>query len=183
VFTSAGSITEGTLIFAAQDFADCRSGRYPIQWRMSPDGARKIREGELEHCADFQHAFEISLKRYADAVNGLARGRRSFSSQRSAEAHLGRLVGAAPADWADIFECLARKTTARDGPRGARGWHTPRPRMTPPRLETHCAFVRADITSSSLPEVSQHPPSEIIKGCGEGGSTAAGANTTGQTTR
>lgn len=173
VFTDADTFTEGTSIFTSQG-GDCPSGRYPIRWTIFPDGARKIREAELEHCADFRYAFEISLKRYADAVNRLALSGRTFPSQRAAEAHVSRLVGAQPANWSSIFECLARKTQRRDGQSGFRGSHTPRPMMREPRLETSCAFTRAVISGSSLPEVGQHPPSEIIKDCGEGG-TQGGA--------
>jgi len=178
VFTDTDTFTEGTSIFTSQG-GDCPSGRYPIRWTIFPDGARKIREAELEHCADFRYAFEISLKRYADTVNRLSRSGRDFPSQRAAEAHISRLVGAKPANWGDIFACLARKTQRRDGQRGVRGWHTPRPRMIEPRLETRCAFTRAGIGSSSLTEVGQHPPSEIIRDCGEGGDASGQGETRG----
>ncbi|HEX6288338.1 MAG TPA: DUF4157 domain-containing protein [Herpetosiphonaceae bacterium] len=174
VFTQAGTFTEGTAIFVSQG-GDCRSGRYDIRWTILPDGARKIREGELEHCADFQYAFDISLRRYADAVNTLAASGRVFPNQRAAEAHVTRLVGAAPGNWGAIFACLAGKTTSRDGAHGYRGWHTPRPHSIPPRLDTSCAFTRQVIGGTSLPDVGQHPPSEIIKDCGEVPARAGGA--------
>lgn len=180
VYTDAGIFTEGTAIFIDNGGAECPSGRYPMRWIIAADGARKIRDGELEHCADFQYAFAISLQRYADTVNQLAQRGRLFPSQRAAEAHVTRLVGAAPAHWSTIFECLARKTTLRDGSRGTRGWHTPRPITRPPRLSTNCAFTNILVTGSSLPEVGQHPPSEIIKDCGENGPVRGARATRGR---
>jgi hypothetical protein len=168
VFTAEGTFDEGTVIFASQDGV-CRSGRYPIRWTIFPDGARRIRAAEMEHCADFQYAFDISLRRYADAVNQVARSSRTFQSQRAAEAYITRLVGAAPADWSSVFNCLAQKTTMRDGARGTRGWHTPRPYTTEPSERTNCAFAGKQVSGISLPEVDRHPPSEIIRDCGEYG--------------
>lgn len=180
VYTDAGIFTEGTAVFLDSGGAECPSGRYPMRWIIAADGARKIRDGELEHCADFQYAFAISLQRYADTVNQLAQRGRLFPSQRAAEAYVTRQVGAAPADWSAIFECLARKTTLRDGSRGMRGWHTPRPITRPPRLSTNCAFTNILVTGSSLPEVGQHLPSEIIKDCGENGPVRGAGATRGR---
>lgn len=175
VFTAADTFTEGVTIYSANQGAECASGRYPTQWTILPDGARKIREAEIEHCADFAYAFDISIRRYADAVNAAAASRRVFPSQRAAEAFITRQVGAAPANWPAIFQCLAGKTRDRDGWRGYAGWHTPRPRSMEPRLSTNCAFARQIIGGASLPQVGQHPPSEIIKDCGErGGRVPAG---------
>lgn len=171
VFTAAGTFTEGTSIFVAQSGAECASGRYPLRWMITRDGAAKIKEGELEHCADFEHAFRISLERYADTVNGLAQTGRRFPSQRAAQAHVTRLVGPAPSDWGTVFQCLARKTVLRDGARGAPGSHTPRPRVIPPRLRSSCAFATALVTGGSLPSVGTILSSQIIRGCGEGGAT------------
>lgn len=165
VFTAAGTFIEGEAIFIGEG-AECQSGKkYPIQWHIFPAGAQKIREGELEHCTDFQHAFAISLRRYADVVNDLAAKKMVFASQRAAENHVTRLVGPKPSIWLDVFTCLARKTKIRDTAR----WHTPRPLTRPPRLEDSCSFARAFVLASSLPEVDpqKHPTFNLIKGCSE----------------
>lgn len=162
VFTAAGNFIEDTII-SIGDNTECPSGRkYPLQWRILPGGAQKIREGELEHCADFQHAFDISLRRYAEVVNELAAKKVVFASQRAAEHHATRLVGPRPDTWSDVFACLAKKTKIRDNAK----WHTPHPLTRPPRLEDDCKFARAYVTG--LPEVGKHPSAEIIKDCGEG---------------
>jgi hypothetical protein len=169
VYTTTGSFTEGETILVG-DQGPCPSARYPLRWRISPDGARKIKEGEIEHCADFQYAFEISLKRYADAVNGLARSGRTFRNQRAAETKVTLLAGVAPANWLNVFQCLVDKSTRRDGAR----WHTPIARTSPPTSNENCAFAHSNVSGVSLPEVGQHPPSEIIRDCGEGGATGGG---------
>lgn len=167
IFTKAGVFVEGDAIFLGQDQYSCASQKYPIKWYITTQGAQKIMEGEQEHCNDFQYAFDISLKQYAEAVNSLAAGHRVFPSQKAADAALKRITGVAPADWKTVFVCFAQKSLLRDpGPRGGPSWHTPRPTLLAPRWPD-CKEARAIITAASLPEVGKHPSSEIIKGCGE----------------
>ncbi|MGM9491720.1 eCIS core domain-containing protein [Ideonella sp. YS5] len=177
VFTAADTFFEGEAHFIGGDGRSvCASGKKPIRWTITAKGADKIREGELDHCSDFQLAFDLSLKRYADAVNALA-GKRSFASQAAAEKAVTRAVGVAPGDWLGKFACLARKSLIRDRMK----WHEPRPMTREPRAEDDCKFVRAFVTESSLPEVGQakHPSSEIIKDCGEAGAKPAPAGKVG----
>jgi len=166
VFTGADTFIEDTVTFVQQD-GGCRTGRYPLRWTIDGPGAASIRTGETEHCADFRYAFAISLRRYADVVNGLARSRRVFPGAAAAAAAVTRAVGVPPARWMEVFECLAGRTSRRDGARGARGWHTPRPRMVPPQQGRGCAFAEAIVGASSLPEVGRHASPTIIQGCGE----------------
>jgi hypothetical protein len=163
-YTAAGTFTEGFAVVQGGGEGECDPGKYPREFTIFSDGAKKIREGEIEHCADFQYAFEISLKRYAAAVNRVARSGRTFPSQRAAEAHIARLVGAHPRDWGAVFKCLAEKTKLRD-----QSWHTPKSLRPPQRRGAACLSVREWITGSSLPQVGKHPPSEIIRDCGETG--------------
>jgi Domain of unknown function (DUF4157) len=169
VYTAAGNFIEGEII-SLGDGGDCPSGRkYPKQWRILPSGANKIREGEAEHCADFQYAFAVSLKRYADVVNDLSAKKHVFGSQKAAEKYVANIVGPAPDTWADVFSCLAKKTKDRDTSQ----WHTPRPLVKPPSLDDECKFSRLYI--SGLPEVGKHPSADVINGCGEGPPKAKGA--------
>lgn len=173
VYTAADTFIEGEAHFLGSGGRyDCPSGKKPIQWTITPKGADKIREGELDHCADFQLAFDLSLQRYADAVNALA-GKRVFANQAAAVKALKKVVGVHPDDWFSTFTCLAGKTLIRD----KRNWHKPIPKQPPDRDSAHCDVVRLRITESSLPEVGQakHPASEIIKDCGEAGAKAASA--------
>ncbi|HST57093.1 MAG TPA: DUF4157 domain-containing protein [Longimicrobium sp.] len=167
VFTGAGVFMEDTITWTQQEpGVGCRTARYPIRWNITGPGAARIQAGEVEHCADFMHAFTISLRRYADAVNGLAASRRVFSGATAAEAAVTRAVGVAPSRWMEVFECLAQRTLRRDGGRGRRGWHTPRARMIAPR-EGHCAFAEAIVDGNALPEVGVHTSAAVIQGCGE----------------
>ena len=165
VFTTAGTFTEGTSQFIASDGAECSSGRYDMRWTITRDGAAQIRAGELEHCADLQYAFAISLRRYADIVNRLAASGRVFPNRRAAIRAVTRLTGAAPDDWAAVFQCLAHKTEDRDFMQ----WHTPRPRTVAPRLATNCAFSEAYVHGRSFPQIGQHASADVVRDCGENG--------------
>lgn len=173
VYTGVDTFFEGEAHFiGGEGRSMCPSGKLPIRWTITAKGADKIREGEQDHCSDFQLAFDLSLKRYADAVNAVA-GKRTFKNQAAAEKALTKSTGVAPSDWFDKFACLSRKTLVRD----KMGWHTPRATTREPRLDTDCKFVYAYVTDTSLPEVGQtkHPSSDIIKDCGEAGVKPAGA--------
>ncbi|HEU4561278.1 MAG TPA: DUF4157 domain-containing protein [Longimicrobium sp.] len=170
VFTGPGVFNEDTLTWTQQEpGVGCRTARYPIRWTITGPGAARIMAGEMEHCADFQQAFAISLRRYADAVNALAASRRVFGSARAAEAAVTRTVGVPPARWMEVFECLAARTTLRDGRQGRRGWHTPQVRRVAPRQNNGCAFAEMILEGNALPEVGQHPAATLIQGCGEAG--------------
>ncbi len=175
VFTKAGIFTEGDMNVIGGGQGSCNPGKYPLKWIISPQGAQKIGEGEQEHCNDFQYAFDISLKQYADAVNALASSGRVFPNDRAVDTALTTTTGVAPANWQTVFVCLAQKSLLRDPKnKGGPSWHTPRPtRLTPTYPD--CKEGRAIISAGSLPEVGQHPSSEIIKGCGEKQAPAAKA--------
>lgn len=165
VFTGAGRFVEGQAIFAGGGDGGCRSGRYPLRWTITPSGAQKIKESEQEHCDDFNHAFNISLNRFAAAVNTVAQSGRTFRSQRHAERHIERIVEKPVTDWSNVFQCLARKTLLRDGQRGLRGSHTPHAASHPPTLRRNCQFAEAVITGRSLRQVGQRSSSQLITGC------------------
>lgn len=171
-YTQSGRFSDGeTRNFPGSP--GCPRDSYPVQWRITPSGAAKIAAGEQEHCNDFQYAFDVSLRRYAEAVNQLAQSQRTFSGSRAANRYLTRVTHVSPANWQTVFECLARKTLLRDTvARGAaRGWHTPISRNLGPddraiRARHRCRYFERRITASSLPQVGRHPSSQIITGCG-----------------
>jgi hypothetical protein len=168
IFTKAGSFVEGTVVvFGEPD--RCPTAKYPMRWHITGDGARKIAMGEQEHCDDFQQAFTISIGAYASAVNKIAASGRTFGSEKQAERAVRKASGAEPADWPDIFRCLARLSVkARDGATkiSPRSWHEPRPHTMPPRYPA-CEEARAIVSDASLPEIGLHPSADVIKGCGE----------------
>src|SRR5215510_5785722 len=172
VYTKAGQFEEGIAI-SDDTTQGCDPGKYKVQWWILPDGERKIREGELEHCADFQYAFDISIRRYADVVNDLATTKKAFSSQKAAEKYVTGLVGPKPDTWSDVFKCLIEKTKDRDWMQ----WHTPHPTNRPPRSSDNCRFTRSLVGQSSLQQIGQHPSTEVIKDCGEGPPPAKGGGT------
>ena len=170
VFTGADTFTEGTAHFIDQDHTSgCSSGRLPIRWTITTAGADRISAGEQEHCADFQLAFDLSLRRFAAAVNALATAGTVFANQARAERAVTRRVGVAPADWSTVFTCLARKTLDRD----RLNLHLPRPTTRSPRPADGCAFVRSIVSGTSLPGVGTLASADLVRDCGENG-TARG---------
>lgn len=78
-----------------------------------------LRDGELEHCADYQYAFDISLVKFAAAVNELAGKDHCTAAKDKCEESFRRKLekktGVAPDQWPDVFQCLAKKSeTVRD---------------------------------------------------------------------
>lgn len=165
VYTQAGRFVEGTSKMPRGTSPDCTDPEYPTLWIIDKDGADLLRAAEIEHCDDFKYAFDISISRYADIVNRLANSGRKFASTPAAIAHVTKAAGAAPDTWADVFDCLVKKTKDRDD---LMQWHVPHPQTRPPTLKTNCAHAFSIITKGTLQNLG-HPPSEIINGCNEGG--------------
>jgi len=167
VYTKADVFIEGESI---SDPGECPGGKYPLKLFIDSSGAKKIREAELEHCADFKYAFDISLRRYADVVNNLSKKDTVFTSQKAAENYVAKIVGPAPDTWGRVFKCLLEKSKkARDGTEAKPGWHTPHLLLgRPPRLKDNCDFARAVISEGSLQQVGKFKSQDIIKDCGEG---------------
>jgi hypothetical protein len=163
IYTTSGTFTEGEAIFGSQGDGNCPSGRYPIRWTITRQGAQKIHDGEAEHCADYQFAFAQSLAPFRDAVNRLARARTRFPSRRAAERRLQRITSVSPSQWQTVFTCLACKSKVLRDDRLR--LHTPRPRTIPPSYRSNCEYVRRIITGSSLRGVGRRTPDQIITGC------------------
>ena len=168
VFTAADTFIEGTGTVLSQDRADCPDTKPPLQWRILPGGAAKIREGEIEHCDDLQYAYDVTFGWFAQVVDGLIAKGKTFPNEAAAFRHLKKLTGADPTNWPSIFGCLIGKTKLRDGKKFSNGWHTPRVKAQPPRLDDSCKFSRVYITGApNFPELGKHPTPSVITGCGE----------------
>jgi len=140
-------------------------GRYLIPGPV----ADLVRQGELEHCADFDYALQISLSKFAAAVNEIA-GKQSCSGtqekcDQSFRQQLKKKTGVDPQNWPHTFECLATKSHyIRDT---SKQWHTP----TSKQEFTKDCTVSVRVTG--LQDLG-HKPEEIIKDCGLPEKAAAG---------
>jgi hypothetical protein len=130
-----------------------------------------LREGELEHCAYYQYAFDISLVKFAAAVNAMAGKDHCTETQEKCEASFHRKLekktGVVPDQWATVFMCLAEKSeTVRDK---RQLLHNPRTRT---ELSKDC---KVRMVMTGLPGLGT-PPSAIIK-CPEMGFTVPAPKT------
>lgn len=139
-------------------------GSYPVVWDILSDGANQIKAGEQEHCTDYQLAFYISLYRFAEIVNDLARSGVVYSNEAQARAELEKQVKIDPANLPAYFQCLARWMLSK---RDTEKWHTsPSPKADRASIEydskagTQVAVFR--LTAKSLPEVGKHPSWDLL---------------------
>ncbi|HWW62836.1 MAG TPA: hypothetical protein VN181_15790, partial [Thermoanaerobaculia bacterium] len=136
---------------------------------IKPGGAKKIYEAEAEHCADLEYAFRTSLAKYRDAVNKLAKRKKTFASQAAAEKKITDIVHLDPSSWATRYDQLLLKTTIRD----KRSWHSvtdlasqlgikvkEKPNRTTGNRVAEDSLV---IDKDSFPEVGVHRTADIIK--------------------
>ncbi len=160
-----GTFVEGQEHYTSQGGTDCPTGTYPIQWTIAGTGEAKIIEGEREHCTDFALAFDLSLNRFAQAVNAAAQAGRRFASQQAAERFFQNQVGVAPANWFDHFNCLAQKTKRRDDS----GAHTPvgvGRGSIPPTYPCDQAKRRVILREMHLPRIPGSASSSLITPAG-----------------
>ena len=161
IYTGSGTFIEGDSMYVG----NCPGGKKPIKWVIYPDGAKKIAECEKEHCDDFVYAFNISLRRYADAVNQFSKSKRIFRNKSQVERELTRQVGMAPEKWREVFYCLThRSVEVRDNL-----WrsHTPKPHVIKPDLHRKigCDYMQFWVLASSFPNIGKDPAYTVIKDC------------------
>jgi len=130
-----------------------------------------LRDGEKEHCDDYQYAFDISLVKFAAAVNAMAGKDHCSGTKEKCEASfqgkLKKKTGVAPDQWPDVFMCLAKKSeTVRDK---RQLLHNPSTRS---ELTKDC---KVRMVMTGLPGLGT-PASAIIK-CPEMGFTVPSAKT------
>jgi hypothetical protein len=137
---------------------------------IKTDGEKKIFEAEKEHCDDLKYAFDISLGRYKDVVNDLAKRKVEFVSQEAAEKEVTRRVGREPANWAKHYSDLLEKTKIRD----KKFWHTAGGRSPGivnvdvsgarnPKTGNPIALKPFIVDKDSFPEVGKNKPPDVIK--------------------
>jgi len=97
-------------------------------WGVSRQISDLIRRGEQEHLDDALRAYELTYRRIADEINGMA-GQRFGPAQNPAEAdqlaetelarRLPSQLGTNPANWVRMLDTLLSATQVRD----RNGWH------------------------------------------------------------
>ncbi|MDB4891346.1 MAG: hypothetical protein JWL61_3201 [Gemmatimonadetes bacterium] len=161
---------EGTAAFAKDDCTDLWKSlqrpvkrRYDIIWQLPDDGAEQFRKAEEEHCQDIRLAFDLTMGRYASAINNLAAAERTYGSEKQVVDEATRRVGVHPDQMLQEFYNAAIKTETRD----TNGWHTAKC-----ATKTHCqdpnpalngcrGYVRR-VDAAALPDVGVHPPEEVV---------------------
>lgn len=161
IYIQAGSFTDPTVKTVIAKGGECPSSKSGTRFTISPGGAKRIVQGEQEHCADFKLAFDLSLGSFTRIANRMTR--RRFPSPRSATRALRRKTGVDPSQWEATLACLAAKS--RDVRDRQLRQHDPRFRSIPPTLRNGCKS-RQVLHAGSLPHVGTTAPSAIIKGCG-----------------
>jgi hypothetical protein len=162
-----GTFVEGTGLLIGQGSGprECPGGSYPKEWTIRGTGESKIREAEQEHCADFRLAFDVSLSRFAQAVNAAAQSGRTFADQQAAERFFTRQLGVSPASWLLHFECLAAKTKIRDSSHAHEPVGVERGSLRP---QPPCdrAMFRIFLRDSHFPRIPGSAPSSLITPAG-----------------
>jgi hypothetical protein len=102
---------------------------YTHYWRISRQVSQLIRQGEEEHLADAQRAYELTYKLIADTINSMVNVRfgpagSPAEADTLAEAELAKRLpkelGTDPRKWVAVLNRLLEQTKERD----RRGWHT-----------------------------------------------------------
>ena len=170
--TTTAAVIQSSFIKAGQIFKD-DSDKLPgnrdftcddsvLHYLISKDGAEKIKEGEMEHCADFKLAFDLTFDKYTRAVNKVAARKNKFKDQAAAEAAVEKITQVPYGKWMEKFNCFSGKTTLRD----TRLYHKPMTisaRMYP--TQSKCKFPVMDIAAKHFPAIGAHLSKDLIKGC------------------
>ncbi len=136
---------------------------YQHYWSISPAVSALIRQGEEEHLADAQRAFDITYKLIADAINALAGQRFGPSTTPAAatalaEAELARRLpsqlGTGPGDWVKALDRLLLQTRERD----RRGWHG----ITTDPPATHGHRILHPVVTMGTTRVGSVPSSQVV---------------------
>ena len=169
-YTKKSEFFEDDAILSGESY--CHPGRtskrYPNKWMITADGAAAIEKGEIDHCRDYQHAFDISIGKYCNTVNKFAIAKTKFNDLDDCKKKLKekKNAGVDPGKWIDVFLCLIKKTLERDN-----SAHVPNPKRTnPDQIKDplkNCQYFIKEINSGSLPNVGKPDTPTLIKGCGE----------------
>jgi outer membrane protein OmpA-like peptidoglycan-associated protein len=169
-YTAAGVFNEKLAHEAIAVGEPCKGTFSEGRYLIGSEAADLVRQGELEHCADFDYAFQISLAKFAAAVNEIAGKQHCSDAREKCEERFGKQLtkktGVEPGRWPNVFECLVTKSQfIRDV---TKQWHNPKSKQ---EFLPDCTAVRVRVTG--LQDLG-HKPEEIIKDCGLPETAAAG---------
>lgn len=137
---------------------------YTHHWRVSRLVSELVRQGEEEHLADAQRAYELTYKLIADTINGMSSqrfgpARTPAEATRLAEADLAKRLPAAlgtdPRNWVVVLDRLLEQTTERD----RQGWHAIA--TDPPR--TVGSRVLYPVVTTGTTRIGQVPSSQVVR--------------------
>ena len=139
-----------------------RAGGYVNVWEITQEGSSRLQAAEQEHCDDFRLAFYLSLYRFAEIVNEMAKTGTVFASESSARAALAKQVKIDPANLSAYFKCVSGwMQRERDNSK----WHTP-------LLPTVDSIAYDDtvrdfvairkLTGKALPDVGRHSSADLF---------------------
>jgi hypothetical protein len=160
MYTKAGSYADGKEDVQS---GPCKGDRILRKRKITEAMAKKIKQGESEHCQDNNLAFSLSFARYNQAVRDLE-GDYSAEGTSCAEEFTKRFEERTGIKWEDqnvIAKCLRDKSRLRD----SREWHNPA--ADTPVYAIDCSLVTYTYDPVKLKDVGTHPSSEIVKDCGE----------------
>src|SRR5262245_46954936 len=145
----------------SEDPAHKKPGGYRHAWKVTQDGSAKLAEAEQEHCNDFRIAFYVSLFRFAEVVNDMAKQGTVYADEKAARTALAAQVKIDPANLPAYFQCLADST--RDE-RDNNHWHTPTLKVSEVTYVSELSEELAilPLTAASLPHVGKHSSWDLI---------------------
>jgi hypothetical protein len=173
MYIKAGKYADG--IEQTPNGRPCPAGkRIPRTLLVTPPMAAKFKEGEIEHCEDHKLAFALSQGKYNQAMKDLAAEDYCPGGPPSAEGpdchgefkkRFKERTGIDFSDQFTIAQCLHGKSGLRD----ANHWHDVKESTYDVAYAADCKSVTYIPDPDAVPEISleKHPPSSIIKGCGE----------------
>lgn len=158
-----GTYQIGTVTATIEPCKDKEAAAYVT---ITPDMAKRVAEGEKEHCADDHRAFDLSYARYSAAAQELGTGFAAKDKTECDKEVLKRLAdktGVDTSKWKTVADCLFAKTLQRDAV-----WH--KADLGNPVFSKDCKKVTlTPDPKKTLLEIAngKHPTDTLIKGCGE----------------
>ncbi|MGH9495665.1 MAG: DUF4157 domain-containing protein [Candidatus Sulfotelmatobacter sp.] len=144
------------------NFDQC-GGKFDRSFVVTPDGEKRLREAEMEHCKDFKYAYDVSLGCYESVINEFAKKKTQFPSAEEADDAVVNRVGQKPDMWMPHYADLLEKTKIRDTSK----WHEPPAREGWTSLKVigkHCSTEETTpIDAKSFPQVGRHAARDFIK--------------------
>ncbi len=133
--------------------------RVPLFSKVSPAMAQLAKTAEQEHCDDYQRAFNLSLKRCADAINAIAGRRLGPGTRPNIEQRILRQIGGkTPRQWVQELNRLSRRSLQRDD-----GAHRLNPGGDPRTCPADCSKIICTTVRSPTTRIPGTSSEELIR--------------------